>query len=111
MIFNTGLWGKLIKQKYLKRLSVAVSLRNQVNVKCRGSLIWRSMLKVLYIINHFISWFEGRGTQVFVGIDPTMGLNNNFMLSHDIIVVLYWNNIQVLKQALGAHFDGVPFWF
>ena len=36
-LFNEGLWGMLIKQKYLKSLLVYAWLRNQVNLKSRGS--------------------------------------------------------------------------
>ena len=80
-LFNDGLWGNLVKLKYLKRCPIYFWFRNHVNLKSDGCLIWRSMMKVFPIISQSIHLSVGRGIQVFVGIDPIVELGKNFKLS------------------------------
>ena len=69
-------------------------VRNQVNLKIRGSLFYQSMMNVYSIFNHSISWLARRGIQVFVGIGPVVGLGT-FLFCHWILLLLCMRKIVI----------------
>lgn len=69
-------------------------VRNQVNLKIRGSLFYQSMMNVYPIFNHSISWLAGRGIQVFAGIGPVVGLGT-FFFCHWILLLLCMRKIVI----------------
>lgn len=72
--------------------------------------MWRSLLKSFPLINQHLGWTVGRGTQVYVGIDPILGLGGDYKLSHDLISALHRFDIYVLKQASSLHISGFTHW-
>lgn len=84
-LFSGGLWGRIICLKYLKRLPVHYFLRDRSIHHGGSSVIWRSLLKSLPVIQQHISWDVCRGNLVFVGIDPISGLFDNCSLTPELV--------------------------
>lgn len=93
------LWGMVIKAKYLHRLPSVYwfCYDHQLSKKC--SLAWRSLVKSYPIINQAISWLVGIGTQIYLGIDPVVGLEVMHKLSDILIRELQRRDLCVLKHV------------
>ena len=49
------------------------------------SIIWNSFIKNINWVKKWLSWDIGNGKHVRVGIDPLVGLNENYKLPEEII--------------------------
>ena len=73
-LFDNGLWGKVIRVKYLKNIPLSIWLRNKCKTTTTSSEIWRSVTKTLPFIAGDLGWMIGRGVQVYIGIGPIIGM-------------------------------------
>lgn len=78
---NNGLWGSVIKAKYLKRLPMVYWFRSRHQNLTNGSLLWRGLIKSYPIINQYICWLPSRGTHIFLGTDAIIGLSEGYKLT------------------------------
>lgn len=97
-LLSEGLWGRIIRMKYLKRLPVHYFLCDHTLHSGEASTIWRSLLKSLPVIQHSIAWDVGRGTLVTVGIDPIPGLSDSYSLSPALVKFFHDKQLSVIRQ-------------
>lgn len=98
-LFNDSLWSDVIRNKYLKSCLPTIWLRNTPALCSNASIIWRGLYRRLYILKKCLSWNPRRGIFPLVGIDPIIGLNEDFLLSLKVIELLWSKNIEVLSQV------------
>lgn len=72
-INNKGIWGKLIRSKYMKNKEFSFWLRQGAIGKKGGSQIWNSFRRVKNILFQNISWFFGSGNRILLGKDCIIG--------------------------------------
>ena len=92
------MWCNIINAKYMKILPLSTWLRVAKYKTSYSSDFWRSMCPTLPCIIHEICWQVGRGNNISIGMDPTVGINN-WKLSRNILVCLHERNLTVLKKA------------
>ena len=64
----------------------------------------------LSVITHSISWSVGRGILINVGMDPIIGLEDNYVLPRNLIAHLHCRNCVVLQQVWKMDNDGCYHW-
>jgi hypothetical protein len=72
---------KVIKENYLHNTSYYKWIRHYSHQNPTASKIWTSLRRVLPIINNWLSWLPGSGSQVNLGRDNIMDLGDNAILS------------------------------
>ena len=101
-VHNEGIWGRIIRFKYLQRLPVVSWLRSSHQLLSSCSMIWRSLVDTFPIIKSNISLLVGRGTQFFVGIDLFVEMGGSFTLSVLVIQHLHERNIFGISHIVVA---------
>jgi hypothetical protein len=99
MLFNKGLWGKVMKEKYLENKEVEVWLRQERKYFKGASNIWKGLVKAYDILGHWVVWKIGRGTKLIVGKDPWIGCSGNYNLSEPLRHALQVKGITCLVDA------------
>lgn len=99
VLFDPGLWSGIVKAKYLHRLPSVYWIRSCKSICPGASLVWRSLIKSLPFIQQLLCWTIGRGTSVYLGIDPISGLDDDFRFSDALLLALHACGILVLKQV------------
>ena len=69
------LWGKIINTKYMKWIPLSSWLRPAKFKAFSSSAVWSSLCTDLPIILCDIFWQVGRGNNIFIGLDPIVGIN------------------------------------
>ena len=106
---NTGLWGTLIKSKYMSRLSLDIWLRRSIFNLNLASIVWCSLLTTFPYIFPNLCWLAGRGNLIYIGLDPIVGMPN-FTLSNPLLAWLHSRHLLLLKQVF-IHIDSLaPRW-
>ena len=104
-----GLWGNIIKSKYMNKLPLELWLcREKFN--CSSSyLIWCSLLIGLSYITPDISGQVGRGNCIYIGIDPMVGIAQP-LLSNSLLDWLLGKNFVILKDIYVQNDQLSPHW-
>lgn len=105
-LFEDGLWSFTVRQKYLHFSLSFVWLRNPPSSFSGASVVWRGLLKSLPLLKKQLGWVVGRGIWAYVGIDPIMGLKEDYHLSLYLLRALQAKNIEVLAQVLSGNDSG-----
>ena len=61
------------------------------------STIWKGLLDAYPILGNDLGWRTGNGVQVFIGIEPVMGLDSSFKPSKEVISQLHSQQIYVFS--------------
>jgi hypothetical protein len=96
---KVGIWHKVIKDKYLPYCSVSTWFRSVNRSQGSTSPVWRNILKVLPLLDHWLYWKPGNGEAVQVGRDCIMGMGQQSFLSNELIVALKLKGVTFLYQA------------
>lgn len=68
VLSDDGLWGRIIRRKYLKNILILTWLRSGDLQQGSGLLIWGSLLGTLHFIKPNLNWLVGNGSNVFPGL-------------------------------------------
>ena len=93
---DSGLWGILLKSKYMYRLPLELWLRRNNSPHSNSSLLWRSFILSITHMNLNLCWNVGRGNCIYVGIDPLVGIDRPF-LSDRMLDWLHENHLVTLQ--------------
>jgi hypothetical protein len=99
VLMEDEIWHRVIKDKYLPYTSVATWLRSALVTQPLASQLWKSLMKSLPLITHWLIWKPGRGNSVLIGLDKILGIGNTSFLSRELLLVLKNLNIHYLYQA------------
>lgn len=66
-LFDGGLWGKLIRDKYICPESIAGWLCSGKYLKQNSSVLWAGLVKLVPYIRRWLNWQVGNGYQVIIG--------------------------------------------
>jgi hypothetical protein len=94
-----SIWQKVIKEKYLHNTSFIKWIRHYSHQNPTASKIWTSLRRALPVINNWLSWLPGSGSQVNLGRDKIMDLGDNAILSEGILTTLKERGVTTLAQA------------
>lgn len=72
-LYSEGLWGRVIRDKYLHGLSIIEWFRKPIKKTHDSSNVWNGLLDTFPMLNSFTGWLVGDGFQVRVGVDPLYG--------------------------------------
>ena len=64
-------------------------IRNVDRSKGQSSAIWKRFMDSFSVINHALSWTVGRGILTNIGLDLVIGMEENFILSRNLIANLH----------------------
>lgn len=103
------LWSRILNTKYIRSLPLSSSLQDAKFKSKTSSVVWNSLLSTLLLILRDLYWQVGRGNNIFIGLDPIVGINE-WQLSHRLIAHLHQRNLIVLKQAQAFGEDYEPDW-
>jgi hypothetical protein len=95
MLFNKGLWGKVMKEKYLENKEVEAWLRQERKYFKGASNIWKGLVKAYDILGHWVAWKIRRGMKLIVGKDPWIGCSGNYRLSEPLQHALQLKELHV----------------
>lgn len=111
VLFDTGLWGGTIQEKYLKGIDPTQWLQSFVSAPGNYSAIWRSLLKTYLIIKRSLCEEVDRRTLISVGVDPILGMGDHYCLSRALIQALHDRGLYVLKQMTQTSDTSADDWF
>jgi hypothetical protein len=94
-----GIWHCVIKDKYLPYTSVTTWLISAQVIQPVASHFWKSLMKSLPLITHWLRWIPGGGAMILIGLYMILGMGKLSFLSHDLLLVLRTHNILYLYQA------------
>lgn len=94
---HIGLWGLVIKSKYMCKLPMDIWLWRAISKPGSISQIWRSLLSSLHIIVPDLCWQVGHGNQIFLGRDPILGIPDS-ELSQALLAKLHEKKLYLLKH-------------
>ena len=86
-LFGNSLWSSVLYGKYLE-MNLIDWIRNPKNISRNSTPICRGFMKIYLWIGKDLTWKVGNGKDVMVGIDPILGLGENFQLSPFILSYL-----------------------
>jgi hypothetical protein len=64
-----------------------------------GSQTWKNLLNSLPLIVHWLAWKPGVGDSIIVGKDKILGMEKDYILIVELIIVLNNKNVFFLFQA------------
>lgn len=76
---DLGLWGSILKSKYMFRLPLELWLCKNNHLHSTPSFLWRSFHISMSHINQDLGWKVGRGNCIYIGIDPMVGIERPFL--------------------------------
>jgi len=95
---GSGIWHRVIRDKYLKYRSMVSWLRSASFQVSGVSRIWSGMIKVVHLINHGLFWNPGNGKQIALGKDHILGMGDSSFISRELQSSLDLWNIKTLDQ-------------
>jgi hypothetical protein len=102
-LMTTGIWNKLIKDKYISHLPVHTWLRSAASSPPGGSQTWKHLLKSLPVLLHWIAWLPGSGSAIEVGRDAILGMGKKALLSTQLLERLHSLGFYYLFQLKDTH--------
>ena len=84
-LFDSGLWGSIIRRNYLKGVLVPIWLCRSVKMGSNFWAIWRSLCHALPILEAWLDWVLGKGFVVRIGVDGIRGLEDMSYLSQELV--------------------------
>ena len=102
IIHGTGLWVKIVVQKYIHPLNILEWIRSPVKKKKNISIYWKAVLWAFDIIGIFLVWKIGNGTVVHIGLDPWIGCKWRHALPSSMLEKLHFAGFYCLSD-IGFH--------
>jgi len=99
LLFIEGLWGKIIRCKYLCHLSVEQWIRVDPKSHHGASNVWKMLVSVFPLLRQWVAWKTGHGNQVRLGEDPWVGARENYYLSLNLRNHLRERSFVCLKEV------------
>lgn len=103
-----GLWGSVIKDKYLQGLSVQLWIRRGCSRLKGASNMWNGFTSAFQILVEWLAWKVGNGLHVLLGVDPIIGGPSQFKFSWELGVFLRERGFITLHHAIPATFSVSP---
>jgi hypothetical protein len=107
VLTQDGIWHRVIYGKYITPLSLTSWLRHTVTCPTIASPIWRSLLKNLHFIQHWLCWKPGSGHSIHIGRDVILGLGSTAFLTPGLLNYLREKQVFYLFQAMDTTEHGV----
>jgi len=73
LLFNEGLWGKIMQQKHLKSLTLEQWIRCEPKSIWGASNIWKRTVCAFHVLGYWVAWKIGGRTRIRLGEDPWVG--------------------------------------
>lgn len=99
VLFSYGMWGEVIKTKYLKLRPIIEWIRGWNKVKEGISNIWSSMLQSFHVLSDWHALKPRNGQQIKVGEDPLVGSDSFYKLSDKLVNILHEKGSCYLAQV------------
>jgi hypothetical protein len=80
-VTHCNIWQKVVSDKYLDSLPPHLWLRRPSLVQQRASPFWEGLLSASPVVLHWLRWKPGTGTEILLGKDKILGLENLSILS------------------------------
>lgn len=101
-LFCNSLWSQVLHFKYIKPDFISWMRKPKV-ISGMMSPIWRGFLKVYDWIANDICWRVGNGCSCLIGVDPVLGLEENYRLSDNLITSLNNRGLVSLNDIYDNH--------
>jgi hypothetical protein len=101
VLSQDGIWHRVIIGKYITHLTILSWLRHTTTSPTNASPIWRSLLKFIHIIQHWLCWKPGSSHTIHIGQDAILGLGTSAFLSPGLLNKLHEKHVFYLFQAKG----------
>ena len=99
---QSGIWNRVLKDKYLPHLPVITWLRSTAPSARVGSQTWKNLLNALPLLVRWLSWKPRNGADILVSKDAILGTGDDDFLSNALIQHLNEQHVHYLYQARGA---------
>jgi hypothetical protein len=99
VLTQPSIWQQIIRDKYLKNVSLINWIRRPSHLSNSASKIWSCLTRALPSIIHWLSWCPGTGQQIIVGRDRILGIGDASFLSEDLLYRLNQKHITTLAHA------------
>jgi hypothetical protein len=98
LISSSSLWSSVVEQKYIRLDTIEDWIRKPNKIHPNCSIIWKAVTKSFSVVGDDLAWRIGRGTKVWIGVDPWPGSGNSQILPNEIIENIHDNGIFFLNQ-------------
>jgi len=99
---QSGIWQRVLKDKYFPHNLVISWLRSVVLVVQFGSQTWKNIINALPLLVHWLAWKPLSGVDIIIGKDVILGLGVGYFLSQELIQHLNDHQVVFLFQARSA---------
>jgi hypothetical protein len=96
---HNSLWHRVIIDKYLGNMSLLDWIRKPSHFQQRASPFWKGLILSSNVILHWLRWRPGSGSDISLGRDKILGLENRSILPSSLRSHLESCNIVSLAQA------------
>jgi ribonuclease HI len=96
---HDNLWHRVIIDKYLGNLPLIDWIRKPSHYQQRASPFWKGLILSSKVILHWLRWRPGTGSDISLGRDKILGLENRSLLPSSLRSQLASCNIVCLAQA------------
>jgi hypothetical protein len=100
-VTHDSIWHRVIMDKYLGALPLLPWLRMTTHEQGRASPFWKGLLSASPVILHWLRWKPGSGTEISLGRDKILGLDNLSILSPQLRSLLSSQSFFFLAQMRG----------
>lgn len=97
-IFGSTLWSRVLAVKYIKE-DIINWLRNPIKISRNLSSIWKGFMNVFNSMEKVLRWQVRTGRQIMVGIDPILGMEENYTFSKHILDFLKDKDFSTLDRV------------
>jgi hypothetical protein len=98
-ITHSSIWQKVILDKYLCSLPLLHWLRKPSFELNRASPFWKGLISASPVVLHWLRWKPGTGTEIQLGRDKILGLENLSILSPSLRSQLALQGLNCLAQV------------
>ena len=101
---DLGLWGTIVRAKYLKNGFVFYWFCKETNCLKASSNIWKAFTDASMVIKEYIGWKVGNGRQI--SFDQSLRLNGNFFKpSLNLYISLLQRGVSCLEDVVSFPFS------
>jgi hypothetical protein len=94
-----SIWHRIVADKYFGSLHFCEWLRKPSLIPKRASTFWKGLVAASPVILHWLRWLPGSGSEIFVGRDKIIGVEDCSILSSSLISKLVSTNRSNLAQV------------
>jgi hypothetical protein len=98
-VSHDNIWHRIIMDKYLGSLPLLTWLRKPSLLQKRASSFWKGLISSSPVILHWLRWKPGSGTDILIGRDKILGLEEQSILSPNLRSQLCSLNLLCLAQV------------